>query len=171
MLRAEFSFVQGDKTTAESILQELIKEHPNRHEPWIALLTLANPKDVDSLMQRALEKFKDKVEFRVAQVHFWTRHDDAGGNAALNAIEEETASFEPRERSPLLQALAESHYVAGKYVDSGRVLGKLIALPMHAQDVRIRMQMLELAILQEDDAQAQGARRNQEARRRSRRPD
>lgn len=154
LLRAEFLFLQGDKTAAENMLQELIKEHPNRHEPWIALLTLSGPGDVESLMQRALTRFKDKAEFRAAQIHFWSRHYDAGGSAALKTIEDDIGAFEPRPRSILLQALAETHYVAGKYDDSRRALTKLIALPMHAQDVRFHMQLLELAILQDDDEQA-----------------
>src|SRR2546423_542278 len=42
LLRAELSFVQGEKNKAETLLQQTIKEHPNRHEPWLALIAFAS---------------------------------------------------------------------------------------------------------------------------------
>lgn len=154
LLRAEWHFIQGDKAKAKELLEEIVQANPNRHEPWVSLLALADAKDGETLMQTAEERFKDKAEFRHAQIQYFAQKRDVQGDAALLRLENELMRFEPRERGPLLQALAEAHYYAGKYVDSARVLARVLVLPMHVQDVRIRMQMLELAFLQDDDVLA-----------------
>jgi tetratricopeptide (TPR) repeat protein len=159
LLRAELCFVQGNKNKAEELLHEAIKEHPDRYEPWMALISFAagkeTPAQARELMQTAEKRFKNKSEFRLAQIRFCARHYDADGQAALKRLETELAGFTPREQSALLQAMAEAHYWAHQYQDSGRILERMLQLPLHAQDVRVRMQMLELALLQDDDAQAQ----------------
>lgn len=159
LLRAELAFVQGDKARAETLLHEAIKAHPNRHEPWLALISFSAGKDgakqTKELMLQAEERFKDQVEFRLAQVRYWARYYDADAQAGLQRVLADLAKFAPREQSGLLQAMAEAHYWAHEYRDSARVLQIMLKSPLHAQDVRVRMQMLEVAILQDDDVQAQ----------------
>jgi cellulose synthase operon protein C len=159
LLRAEMRFLQGDLKKAETILHETIKEHPDRHEPWLTLISFAAEKrdstSAHQLMQTAEARFKDKAAFRVAQVRFWSRYYDADASAGLKALEAELAKFTPREQSGLLQAMAEAHYWAQKYDDSARILERMLQAPLHAQDVRVRMQMLEITLLQKNDAKAQ----------------
>jgi predicted Zn-dependent protease len=159
LLRAELWFVQGNKNQAEDLLHETIKEHPDRFEPWMALISFAAGKDdrtqTKQLMKTAEARFKDKTEFRLAQIRFWSRFYDAEAESALKNLETELAKFTPREQSALMQAMAEAHYWAHKYADSTRVLERMLQLPLNAQDIRGRMQRLELAILQNDDARAQ----------------
>ena len=156
LLRAELHFVRGEKSKAETLLQETIKEHPDRYEPWMALIALAaqqaDPSLPLQLMQTAEKKFKDKAEFRLAQVRFWSQRE--GAEAALKRLEDDLAKFSPREQSTILQTVAEVHYDAGRYRDSARVIDRMMQIPGNAQDVRLRLQMLELALLQDDDAQA-----------------
>ncbi len=154
LLHAELHFVQGEKNQAETLVREAIQKHPDRFEAWLALILLAEGKEAARLMQTAEEHFKDKTDFRLAQIRYWALRYDADGQAALQRLEKEVARFEPRERSRLLQAMAETHYYAGKYPDATRVLTNLLELPMHAQDVHIRVQLVELAVLQNEDAQA-----------------
>jgi Tfp pilus assembly protein PilF len=159
LLRSELLFLQGDKIKAEDRLHEAIKEHPDRHEPWLALIAFTAGKEdaapTAQLMRTAENRFKDKAEFRLAQIRFWSRYYDAEAEAGLKRLETELAKFTPREQSGLLQAMAEAHYWAHKYPDSARLLDRMLQLPLHAQDVRVRMQMLELALLQNDDVHAQ----------------
>src|SRR5262249_25798678 len=159
LLRAELCFVQGNKNKAEELLQEAIKEHPDRYEPWLALISFAagkhSPAQARELMHTEENRFKDKSEFRLAQIHFCSRHYDVDAQVILKRLETELAGFTPREQSALLQVLAEAHYWAHQYQDSARILERMLQLPLHAQDVRVRMQMLELAFLQDDDARAQ----------------
>jgi cellulose synthase operon protein C len=158
LLRAELFFVQGDLKQAESLLQETVKSQPDRHEPWLALMEIAAKKKdaplVGQLMQSAEKRFADKADFRLAQIHFWSQHEDAETAAALKGLEDGIAKFTPNEQSALWQALAEAHYNAQRWRDSARTLERVMRLPMHAQDVRTRMQMLELALLQDNDVQA-----------------
>lgn len=157
ILRAELSFVQGDKTKAERLLHDAIKEHPDRFEPWLALLSVSAGKDqaaAKPLMQTAEARFKDNADFRAAQIRFWSRTYDAAAEAALSRLEGNLGKFTPREQASLLQAMAQAHYWANKHAAAARVLVRLLQLPSHVQDVRIRMQLLELAILQDDDSQA-----------------
>jgi tetratricopeptide (TPR) repeat protein len=158
ILRAELFFVQGDLKQAEELLQETVKTHPDRHELWLALIEIAAKKKdaalVGQLMQTAEKRFTDKAEFRLAQIRFWSQHEDAETVAAMKQLEEGLARFTPNEQSALWQALAEAHYNAQRWPDSRRALERVMQLPMHAQDVRTRMQMLELALLQDDDPQA-----------------
>jgi tetratricopeptide (TPR) repeat protein len=158
ILRAELLFVQKDLKQAEELLQETVKTHPDRHELWLALIEIAAQKKdlklVADLMQTAEKRFADKAEFRLAQIRFWSQHEDAETAAALKRLEDGLAKFTPNEQSALWQALAEAHYNAQRWSDSRRALERVMLLPMHAQDVRTRMQMLELALLQDDDAHA-----------------
>ena len=157
LLRAELFFVQGEKKKAESLLQETIKGHPDRHEPWLALISFASSqKDLalaKQLLQTAESHFKDQAGFRLAQVRFWSSHYDAEAETVLKRIEETLEKFAPREQSTILQAIAEAHYFANKYADSARALRRMAQLPLHAQDIRVRMQLLELTLLQDDDAE------------------
>lgn len=156
LLRSELHFVQGNKKKAEGVLQELIKEYPDRHEPWLALLAVVPEEEQAELMEKAETKFKEKSSFRLAQIHYWSQRWSEAAEAGLKRLEADLARFEPRERGLLMQALGETHYYAGRYADAARVMAGLVELPMHAQDARIRLQLLELALVQDDDA---GARR------------
>lgn len=159
LLRAELAFVQGDKSKAESLLHETIKVHPDHYEPWLALIAFTAGKDgpaaIKLLMQTAEKRFKDKAEFRLAQVRYWSRYYDSDAAAALKKLEGELGTFTPREQSALMQAIAEAYYWAQKYDDSGRVLDLMLSMPLHAKDVRVRMQAVEIAILQDNDVRAQ----------------
>ncbi|HZZ77734.1 MAG TPA: tetratricopeptide repeat protein, partial [Gemmataceae bacterium] len=158
LLRTELLFVQGQFKQAEDLLQDTIKLHPDRHEPWLAMIEVAAKKKdqatVRQLMQAADQRFAAKADFRLAQIRYWSQHEDADAIAALKSIEESLGKFEPRDQSMLWQALAEAHYNAQRWRESNQALEEVVKLPMHAQDMRIRMQMLEVALLQDDDAQA-----------------
>src|SRR5207302_1832398 len=121
---------QGQKDKAETLLQEIIKEHPARHEPWIALVALVakkgDPALPRQLMQTAEKRFKDKVDFRLAQLRFWAQSNDDEAQPALKRLDDDLAMFEAGEQSVLLQAIAEVHYDAGRYRDSARALGRLM---------------------------------------------
>ena len=126
LLRAEALFVQGDKANAESLLQKMIAEFPDRHEPWLALISFAAAKnDIPLARQRmkmADERFKGNASFRLAQIRFWASQRDAEAAAELKAIEAAGDQFTPREQSPLWQALAEAYYFADKHADAARML-------------------------------------------------
>ncbi len=158
ILRAELLFVQGDLKQAEALLQETVKTHPDSYEPWLALIEIAAKKKdaplAGQLMQTAEKRFADKAEFRLAQIRYWSQHEDGETAAAMKRLEDGIAKFASNEQSSLWQALAEAHYNAQRWRDSARALERVMQLPMHAQDVRTRMQMLELALLQDNDAQA-----------------
>lgn len=158
LLRAEILFVRGDKEKAEGLLHETIKEKSDRHEPWMVLMSFAVAKDdqasAKQLMQTAEARFKDKADFRLAQVRFWMQHRPSDASASMQRLEGELGGFTAREQSRLLQALTEGYYFASQYADGARVLQRLCALPQHAEDVRVRMQLLEVALLLDDDAQA-----------------
>jgi tetratricopeptide (TPR) repeat protein len=159
LLRAECYFAQGDVKKAEDSLTETIKDHPDRFEPWLALISSATekkePTQASQLMQTAEGRFKDKAAFRLAQIRHWSRYYDPDAQAALRNLENNLQSFPPRDQSSVLQAMAEAHYWAAQYRDAGRVLETVVKMPIHAHDLRVRMQLVELAILQSDDARAQ----------------
>jgi len=158
MLRAELAYVQGEADKAETMLQEAIKEYPDRYEPWIALVSFAAGKKdavlTKQLMENAERRFKDKAEFRIAQVRHWSQHYNNESAAAMKNLEAGLAKFSAREQSAMLQTMVEAHYFANQFADCTRALQQMMQLPQHVQDVRIRMQLLELALLQEDDEQA-----------------
>ena len=158
LARAELVFLQGNKDGAEALLQSAIKDNPDRHEPWIALISFAaSKKDIataDDLLARAEQRFHAKAEFRLAQVRYWAQHYRPDAADALKRVEESIGKFTAREQSNILMAMAEVYYDAQQFADAGRLLQRMILLPQHIQDVRVRMQLLEVAILQDDDARA-----------------
>ena len=91
LLRAELLFLQGDKAQAEDLLQETIKDNPLRYEPWLALISFAGSKNdsgvAKQLLKTAEARFRDKAEFRLAQIRFWAAHYGAEAEAALKRLE------------------------------------------------------------------------------------
>lgn len=158
LVRSELAFLQGNKSGAEKMLQDIVAEYPDRHEPWLALIALAGDKNEPKLARQLLEtaekKFKDKADFRLAQVRFWSQHHDAEANAGMKRLEDALSKFSAIEQSAILQALAETYFYANQLDDSMRAMKLMLGLPMHMHDVRVRVQMLEVAVSRSDDKQA-----------------
>src|SRR5205085_3158570 len=51
--------------------------------------------------------------------------------------------------------LADAHFQAGRPAESTRLLRQLAALPPHAENIRVRMQILSLALAQDDEPEMQ----------------
>ncbi len=158
LVRAEWAHIQGNASGAEKLLQDAAAEFPDRHEPWMALIALASDKKdaklVRQLFDAAEAKFNNRADFRLAQIRYWSQHNDADAKAGMKKLEEAVGKFSPSEQSAILQALAETHYYANQLADSMRVMRAMLGLPAHTHDVRVRVQMLEVAIARKDDAQA-----------------
>lgn len=158
LLRAECLFLQGDRAAAETLLNETIKSHPQSHELWLMLVSVSASKtagqEAKALMRTAEARFKGSAEFRLGQIRFWAKHFDADAVAGLKRLEDALGGFTQGEQSALLQALAEAYYDAGRYGDSERALRRMLRTPLHALDMRIHMQLFELALIQNDMAKA-----------------
>lgn len=157
LLRAEVLFARGERSQAEEVLRAATKTLPKRYEPWVALAGLAlnagQSDRAEELLRQARAKFPNDIEFRLAEVRFWP--SGARSEAALRDVETALAGFEPLPRGRLLQALAEAHTVAGRYAEAARLLRQMAGLRHHAEDVRLRLELFNLAMLQKDDAEMQ----------------
>lgn len=157
LLNAEVLFARGERDKAEEVLRQATRTLPTRYEPWVALAGLAlNDGKLDKaeeLLRQARAKFPRDVEFRLAEVRFWTTGDRA--EAALRDVEAALPGFEPQPRGRLLQALAEAHAVAGRHAEAARLLRQMAGLRHHAEDIRLRLELFNLAMLQKDDAEMQ----------------
>jgi tetratricopeptide (TPR) repeat protein len=158
LLRAELLFAQKQPAQAEAELRQALKADARRFEPWIALASLAmgskEPARAETLLAEAAAAVPDSAEFRVAQVHFRREYQSKAPDA-LKALEKGCEQFEARGRARLLEALAEAHFQAGRPDEAARLLRQLAGLPLHKQDIRVRMQLLSLALAQGDEPEMQ----------------
>ena len=154
ILRAELLFAEKRADDAEAEVRKAMQNDPKRFEPWVALATLAmaakQPEKAEELLTEAAKRVGDTVEFRVAQIQFWGRHRPDRSDA-FAALENGVERFTIKEQARVLEALAEAHFFANRMSESARLLRRLADMPPHAEDVRLRMQTLTLAILQDDE--------------------
>jgi tetratricopeptide (TPR) repeat protein len=160
LVRAELAIKQGKRRDdARSVLNATWKKDNQRYEPWVflAALSLADGQadDARRLLREAEKIVDDSVEFRLARIRFWAQQHGAESEAALKQMEQGLDKFTPPQRARLLQALAEAHRAAERMTESVRLVRLVTQLPQHAKDLRVRLQLVELAMMQKDD---EGAR-------------
>jgi tetratricopeptide (TPR) repeat protein len=158
ILRAELLFAEKQPEQAEAELRKAVQAHPKRFEPWISLASLAmaakHPEKAEELLTEAATKAGDTADSRLAQVRFWARHRK-DPSTALAGLEKGLSRFTAGEQARLYETLAEAYYHAGHPAESARLLRQLAALPEHLEDIRVRMQMLSLALTQDDEPEMQ----------------
>ena len=66
-------------------------------------------------------------------------------------MEKDLTRFDARDQARLLEALAQAHFFAGRPKESVRLLRWLATLPLHVEDIRVRMQIMGLALGQDDE--------------------
>ncbi|MEA3078985.1 MAG: hypothetical protein QOF05_393, partial [Sphingomonadales bacterium] len=154
LLRAELLFAESLPEQAAALLSKAVEADPKRFEAWIALATLAmvtkQPEKADEILAAASKHVADNADFRVARVRFCAKFRGERAEA-LATFEKDLTQLPERDQARLLETLAEAHLQAGRPAESTRLLRQLAALPLHVEDVRVRMQLLGLALAQDDE--------------------
>jgi cellulose synthase operon protein C len=156
LLQAGLLLRQSQRQEAEAALRKAIEQEPERFEPWIFLADLAmtegKTEEARRLLRQAEEKVKDSVDFRLARVRLWASQQDEEAETMLRQLETGAEAFTALQQGRLLQALTGAHFAAHRLKECGRLLRQLARLPQHTKDLRVRLQLLEVAMLQKDDA-------------------
>jgi tetratricopeptide (TPR) repeat protein len=154
LLRAELLFGEGQPEKAAIVLNKAVERDPKKFEGWIALATLAmatkQPLRAEEILTAADKHVAASADFDVAKIQFASRHR-LDRRAALSAMENDRTRFDAHAQARLLAALAQAHFHAGRPAESMRLLRLLAALPLDLEDIRVRMQLLSLALAQDDE--------------------
>jgi tetratricopeptide (TPR) repeat protein len=158
LLRAVLLFAEKKVEQAQAELHRVIQAAPKRFEPWLALAELAmetrQPQQAGEILEQAGKHVDDTAEFRLARIQFASRYRKDSVDL-LNAAEKDLGQFSAKQQARLLESLAEVHFRANRPTEAVRLLRQMAALPPHAEDVRVRMMLLSLALAQNDETEAQ----------------
>jgi tetratricopeptide (TPR) repeat protein len=151
LLKAELLVAQKKLDDAENVLTTL-NEHRKGKEItiWAALVNLAEhrkqPQKARQLLAEAQKNVKDSVELRLLRARLDLKKADAGAAKVLAELEQGLEKFSAVERSRLLNGLAEASFRAGNTKDAQRLWRQLAKEPEHANDLRLRFLLLDLAL-------------------------
>lgn len=158
LVRAALMVAEKKLQAAQAELHRIIHADPKRFEPWIALAELAmeaqQPQPAAAILTKAAATVPDTIDFRLARVQFWSRYGK-DRTEVLAGLEQNASGFPAKQQARLLEALADAHHRANRPAEAARLLRQLAALPPHAEDVRVRMLLLSLAIAQDDEPEMQ----------------
>jgi tetratricopeptide (TPR) repeat protein len=155
LLRSRLLLLENEVGQAEAELRRVIQENPKRFEPWLELAALAMPKapkQAEQILEQAATSVEDTAEFRIARIAFWAQHGPERADV-LEALGKDLGRFPAGDQARLLEALADAHSRAGRPADASRLLKQLATMPPHAEDVRVRMRLLGLAMAQDDETE------------------
>jgi tetratricopeptide (TPR) repeat protein len=151
LLRARALLAQGQAEAALTVLSKARADHPKQVELWAALAALADqngkPKEAEHLLQQAERLSGDTVEMRLAWAHHWAGARNPQATNALHEIGQKSAEkFSSDDRCRLLQGLAEAYYRIGQAKKAEMCWSLLAKQPQHANDIRLRLLLFELAL-------------------------
>jgi tetratricopeptide (TPR) repeat protein len=152
LVRAQMWIVRNRPEQAREVLQVACKEHPRDAELWLAL---ADTEMLRGHFERGLAVLKDAqdrylgdcVELRLAQARYWERqyqNRPRDVSRALTDLENNLASFKPREQAHLLRDLGEIHYRLLHNDDAKRLWQHVAA--MQPRDIQVRLVLFDIAI-------------------------
>ena len=148
VLRALLYAEQGQNAKAEDALATARSRFPQAVEPWIyEAELLGREKTYDealSVLDRALQKLGDKVEFRLARAALWVRKGGPQAPAALNGLAEGLEIFPKESRRALLATLATELSRQQDYQGAARMWSRLAELDPESLDPRLQLFALAL---------------------------
>jgi tetratricopeptide (TPR) repeat protein len=155
LLRAKAFLAQNDAKAARAALLKASDQHPKQVELWTALAELSERegdfKEAERLLKTAENLGGDTVELRLARARSWAgRPAEARAKDALKPLGEKVEQFSSDDQCRLLQGLAEASYRAGNAKEAQRYWSRLAQQPRHANDIRLRLLLFELALQEQD---------------------
>lgn len=153
VLRAEYHLAKDEPKKARAVLQQARDGNPHRVELWTAMATLAERvRDPDEALrvlddaERQLKRASDQVEVRLARARHWAERRNDRTAAELKRLEAGLEAFSAKERSRVLNGLAEGHYHAGNYKEARRLWQRLAAQDEYRGDLRLRLVLFNMAM-------------------------
>ncbi len=156
LLRAEALRARNQFDQAEGVLAEAQKDRPTRVEFWKAQVVLAeargNVEKAGRLLELAEQTLEDRVELRLVRANLLASRDGQAAAPALAKLAGGIERFTPREQADLLTGLAEASYRTGDAGTAARLLRRVADMKSHAQDLRLRLRLFDVALQAGDEA-------------------
>jgi cellulose synthase operon protein C len=150
LLRVEVLAAQDRLDQAVRLLEQARKEQPKEVALWTALAALAErrgqPEQAKHLLDEAEQQGGDGVLLRLARARTWLQRPAAEAGPALRRLADGLDRFGPEDQATLLSGLAGVAFRRGDLPEAERLWDQLAALPHHANDVRLRLLLFDLAL-------------------------
>lgn len=156
LLRAEVAFARGQADRADALMAQTIAKHPRQADLWIAraamALRLGKGDEAKKYLESAATSAGDSADVRLAWMQFWVDQPAQEARSGLAKLTDNLDRFKLDEQVKVRFALAEALQQVGAYPEAERQLRCLIELPRHAEDVRVRLLLFDLAMAAGDDS-------------------
>jgi tetratricopeptide (TPR) repeat protein len=151
ILRAEVLYAKDQAPQARVLLEKTRANYPNRIEPWLALVGLAERQNEDSLavLEAAEEALGPRLELYLARAAYWARKKGPKAPEELIRLEgiADTA-LKDNDQNRLWREVAAAYAAIGMYDRSHRLWRRLAErLP---NDLTAQMTSFELALQAKD---------------------
>jgi cellulose synthase operon protein C len=148
VLRARLLALKGQPKEANDLLSRLCADHPQRVEPHVARVELATqrgawPVALD-LLRMAEQQLSDRLELRLARLHYWAARGGPDAPAGILALERRADRFSPEEQTRLFQAVSATLAEMGATTDAERLAHRLAE--RNPRDRYSRLLLIELAL-------------------------
>jgi tetratricopeptide (TPR) repeat protein len=166
LLRAEAAFAQGQTDRAREVLEQARKKKPTDVRFLTALAELADRSgkraDADKLLTEANSVAGDSAPLRAARARCLGRHGGPEGAAGMRDLCKNLDRFSEADRAELLTTLAEESHRVGNLDDARRLWSEVAAQPRFVNDLRLRLQLFQMATRAGDEAGMQNLLREVE---------
>ena len=148
LMRAEVLASSDRIDEARALLEKARDTHPDRAEPWLALIAMAERRgkgeELPTLLDAAEKRLGDRVELRLARARYLAARGGPDVTQKLQALAGSLDKFSPVERGRLLSGLAELIARSGDSV-------KALALwadyaDQHPKDLNVQLLAFDLAL-------------------------
>ena len=147
-MRAEVLAGSDRIDEARALLEKARDTHPDRAEPWLALIVLAERRgkgeELPTLLDAAEKRLGDRVELRLARARYLATRGGPDVAEKLQALAGSLDKFSPEERGRLLRGLAELLARSG---DSANALALWADhADQHPRDLNVQLLAFDLAL-------------------------
>ncbi|AGA29620.1 tetratricopeptide repeat protein [Singulisphaera acidiphila] len=153
LLRAEILAERGRIEEARGRIEVTKKAHPERVEPWISLIQLAEGQgkldNALALLDEAEHRLGDRLELRLARANYWGRQGGDDARKKLGELTQALESAAPKDRPRLEDGLANAYIRLGDLQAAERIWTD--AAKRRPDDRQLATLLLGLALRQGND--------------------
>jgi tetratricopeptide (TPR) repeat protein len=157
LLRVELLAAQEKYTDAKALLARAIQEKPKREvDLWVLSADLDRRRgkrdEARAVLDEATKTLGDSPELRLERVQIAMDGPQTEVLAALQEAERGSDALSIEAQAQLLEGLAGAYFRLGNMTEARRVASALAKNPVHKNDLRLQLLLLDLALRSNDDA-------------------
>ncbi|MFO0969408.1 MAG: tetratricopeptide repeat protein [Gemmataceae bacterium] len=152
LIRSETLTNQGKIDEARRLLAAQEKTHGAKADYWLGLASLSERSGDLEHALTTLERAPDAIDVRLARARLLSARNGPDALARIKALEAAAPDFSPDDNARLLFGLGAVYFQRHEPAEAQRLWWRLTGLPRHADNARLRLLLLDLALQQNDEA-------------------